>query len=451
MIAAEHQVVEVETVSPDGYGHVSQNGADLRIPGAGPGDRLTIRVSHRSQHGKVLWGEIVATEKLGPYHRDPRCPHAWPKRGRCGGCPMAHLHIEYVAQVKVSRVRESLKECGLNLNVQWTPAPYEQQYRNRGHFVVGRAAGHAVVLGSFAPRSHELVTMSGCEIIRQPMAQLADSLQDTLGSLRVPVYPENNGLRYLSMRADPGGRVLLDLVVAGDFSWWRKRVIPILIAQEQFAGISYSVNCSEGNAMRISDSVTVVGSSTIIERVGTISLELGAGTFSQLNSEVAAGMYAWAAAASRAPQVVWDWYCGTGGLGLTVARAHEQAKPKVFGADSIRSSIVLAGINASRESIDAHYETCDLSRQLPSGWPAPNLVLLNPPRRGLDELVVGQLAELRDARLVYMSCNPSTFARDAATLSEQGWCFGEVQAFDMLPGTAHVELIASAVHRLRKQ
>jgi 23S rRNA (uracil1939-C5)-methyltransferase len=159
-----------------------------------------------------------------------------------------------------------------------------------------------------------------------------------------------------------------------------------------------------------------------------------------------AAMYARAAKlVGEGAKVVWDLYAGVGGLGLTVARAHSETA--LFGTDSVHESMNLAKQNATSAGIDAHFEWADLALGVPTSWSLPDVVLLNPPRRGVDDAVLSRLVELLPETIVYMSCNPMSFGRDARALIDAGYVIGDVYAYDMLPGTTHVEVIAAFKQR----
>jgi len=217
------------------------------------------------------------------------------------------------------------------------------------------------------------------------------------------------------------------------------KLIDKVMSLDLITGLSLTVNETSGNAIYTGPVVFLAGKETITEPVGDLSLEMSAAGFSQLNSQVAGAMYDYARQETPLAKIVWDLYCGLGGLGLTAALGRDI---RLFGVDAGNSVIRLARINAAKTGVDARYETADLSTELPADWPPPDVVLINPPRRGLDPLVRDYLMKSRPRQIIYMSCSPASFARDAGQLINQGWTIKRIQAHDMLPGTAHVELIA---------
>ncbi len=339
--------------------------------------------------------------------------------------------------MKLEQIRQSLAQYEITAEIEWFPSPCTLGYRNRGQFVCSKSKGR-VVLGSYAPRTHDVVSMEGCAILRAPLADVAASVAQIATDLDIPTHPSDNALRYVTLRASPGGDVLVDLIANGDAARWTAPLVDALMEIAMVTGVSFSTNESGGNAIRTGPSTTIAGKETIVENVGPLELEMAAASFSQLNSDVAAAMYARAAGWAGEATVSWDLYCGLGGLGLTVADG-----TKIFGVDSLSSSIALAEKNAARAHVEARYETADLAERFPTDWPTPDVVLVNPPRRGIDRAVLNKLGQLAADRLIYMSCSPASFARDARSLLSTGWKSGRIFAHDMLPSTTHVEIIAA--------
>jgi tRNA/tmRNA/rRNA uracil-C5-methylase (TrmA/RlmC/RlmD family) len=208
---------------------------------------------------------------------------------------------------------------------------------------------------------------------------------------------------------------------------------------DPIVGVSVSVNGSTGNAIRVAPSLQVLGRDTIEEPVGPIVLNMAASSFSQLNSETTAKMYEEAAKSVAKAKVVWDLYFGLGGLGLTVVQ--QEKTTDLYGADLAGSSIDLARVAAGRAGVKAHFEAFDLRERFSLKWPDPEVIVVNPPRRGLDEAVLALLKESPVKQIIYMSCNPNSFARDARTLVDSNFNLLKVDAYDMLPQTMQVELL----------
>ena len=432
--------VRVEELGPDALGSARVDGVDLLVAGACPGDVVDLEIAHVSHHQPRAWCEIARVTSRGEIFVEPACGNQWPVRGECGGCPAMHVDPAAMGAAKEGAVAAALLARGRDVEVDWNPSGVTLGYRNRGQYVVARRGGR-VSLGSYAPRSHRVAPMDGCPVAREPIAETAAALEEVLAGAGVPIHPEPAGVRYVTIRSCAEGRALVDIVITVEAPGWLDSLADEIVAVDGVDGVSCSVNPGGGNAIRTAPSSILRGAGTCIEEVGGVRLELEASSFSQLNSEVAGRMYRAAAEAFGAPRVVWDLYCGAGGLGLTVAAASPGAK--LYGADSVPRSIELAAANADRAGVAATHEAIDLSERGPGGWPRPDLILANPPRRGLDPPILERLASTEAGALIYMSCNPASFARDFEELASSGWRLDRVEAHDMLPGTAHVEILAA--------
>jgi 23S rRNA (uracil1939-C5)-methyltransferase len=429
----------------DARGAAPHEGYTVLIPGAAPGDVVEALITARSQHQPTAYATLTAVIKRGQAFVDPPCPHAAPLNGRCGGCPAMHLTPDAQRDLKLALVLDALAAARIADALPapaWHPAPQALGYRNRSHFVAARDADARPVLGAYAPRSHDVVPQQGCVIVRPAIDAAQQAICALLATHHIPIYPEPSGLRHVTLRADNAGRWLVDLVVTSHKPAWLDALVAEIMALSGAAGVAYSVHDQDSNAIRVAASTHLAGAAALPERLATqpaLTVELAADGFFQLHTEVAGTMYSRAAALADQPGVIWDLYCGVGGLGLTVAMRHGA---RLCGAESHPDSIARAAQHAAQHNIDATFAVCDLAQTTPDGWPAPDLILVNPPRRGLDARVL-DLARTTTARqLVYMSCGPQSFARDAAALIKAGWRCNTLEAHDMLPQTTHVELLS---------
>ena len=432
--------LEIEGVDVTGHGVASTTDLTLRIPGAVTGDVVIAEVSHRSSHRAEAWCRLVRVKERGAAFRAPPCPHAWPVNGRCGGCPLMHVDKAVVSHLKKKQVEDALADARVDVPVTFSDSQKQLGYRNRGQFVVAVQNGQ-VVLGAYAQRSHDVVSMAGCRVLRPPMARVAADIARLMTLRKIPVFPEDGGIRYITLRAASNGACLVDLVVGSAEAAYLPGFGKQLLALKTVVGVSYSENSAEGNAIRTGPSTHLGGVKRVVEQVGAVGLSLTAASFSQLNREIMTVMYAKAATmVDGAVGVIWDLYAGVGGLGLTVATSCPRAR--LFSADVVDAAS-LAEENGARAGVHLHYEPLDLSTRFPHHWPTPEVVLLNPPRRGLDAVVRDGVIGLMPETIVYMSCNPKSFAGDARAFIDAGYGLDDVSTYDMLPFTGHVELIAA--------
>jgi 23S rRNA (uracil1939-C5)-methyltransferase len=281
--------------------------------------------------------------------------------------------------------------------------------------------------------------MDGCSIVRPEIAAVAARLETHLSSSNVPIFPTEGGLRYATIRADRSGNVLVDFVLSRESPPWLSDLLGAARRIPGVVGSSACVNDTEGNAIRTRASTVFSGRRTLDETVGGVTVEVSASAFAQLNTEVATEMYAAAADWLNPGAVHWDLYCGVGGLGLTVAMRHPSTH--VIGIETQIHAIELCRANAEKLGVEATFYNADLRQKWPRLLPNPATVTLNPPRRGADNNVMRRIVKER-AELVYMSCSPASWSRDAVWLQENGYVLERVAAWDMLPHTSQMEVLS---------
>ncbi|MCA9520006.1 MAG: 23S rRNA (uracil(1939)-C(5))-methyltransferase RlmD [Myxococcales bacterium] len=452
--------VEISGVAADGSGVAripAEPGWELWVVGGAPGDRLRVRVDHVSHQAQRAFARIVEASERGATFRDPPCRHAIQRKpGHCGGCSLIHLDEAVQRSSKLAATLDALKPFA-DERLVLEPSLRSWRYRNRASYTLARSRGGRVRLGSFSPRSHRFARMDECHLVREPIRRGAVDLSEMLTRGSWPVGAELAGLSHVTLRASTRGELLVEWAAAAGAEIEWSALSQSTMSCSGVVGVSRTETNRGSNAVRGAESHHLAGEGTVVERVGELDLALSAASFSQLNSDVGAAMYSRAAEwavelCDGAGPVIWDLYCGVGGLGLTVASeladvgatdgAAEGSAPSVFGAEQSRASVGLAQTNADRASVAAQYDVCDLQVDRPRSWPSPDLILLNPPRKGLASSLVAELIERR-VPLIYMSCNAGSLARDLAALLAGGYAMRHLAAFDMLPQTSHVELLVA--------
>lgn len=346
-------------------------------------------------------------------------------------------HLAYSAQLREKRraVCDALADVEVDDIVA---APYETQYRNWGKYVVGDG-----LLGAYAPRSHQIVSTIGCTVVEPVIDQVATTMAGLLRRTGLRAYEERTGrgqLRYVVVRSD-GMRALVGLVVTRATDNEPLQRVARVVRQRvpQVAGVIRIDNDSTGGTLLTPHQRTLSGRTTIRERVGSIDLEVDISAFFQINRAQAARLYAAIARccdADQGPRVV-DVYCGVGGIALTLA----QRGAHVLGIERHPGAVMTARAAAARNQIDAQFEVAP-ARALGHLGRDADVIVVNPPRKGLDHETRQALADVAPRRLVYVSCNPTTLARDLAFLQGNGYGITRVLPFDLMPGTAQVETVA---------
>lgn len=422
----------------------------VSVPGTAPGDQVDVQIVSISRHHPLAFGKIRTVHKRGENFVTPLCIRAAPLRGKCGGCTAMHLSADTQNNIRQNHLSEMLGRLGVDASVlQPLQSSQPFGYRNRTNYSVTRSKSGNWVLGSYAPGTREVASMAGCLIVQPEIAAVEPALQQLLKRHAIPVDAQPDALRWISVRANRAAEIVIELIVSNAQANWISSFVDDVMALQlehgKIIGVALSVNDQKTNAIRVATSQTLAGTTTLHEPFGHVELEIPASAFAQLNTEVASRMYKRAAELAESPNIIWDLYGGLGGLGLNLAATHHGTQ--VFGADASDASCDAATRTARKLNLNATYIAADLSTtssdEWSQNWPAPDTIIVNPPRRGLDPGVLTFLETTATARtLLYMSCGPQSFERDAHQLLAAGWRLDLLEAHDMLPQTGHVELLA---------
>lgn len=442
----------IEALDDEGRGVGTADGRRVHVPGALPGETVRATVVHDSPHGVDSWATYAGL--VGPPARDrvtPRCPG----HGRCGGCTLQHLAYRAQLAFKRQRVERTLQAAGLAAVVvdDVVASPREYGYRNKAKYVIAPAPASTaggpgdLQLGSWAPGTHELVPMAGCQVPEAPLDEIAQRALALCAAARLPAYDERTRtgeLRYLVLRRSDLGRVLVIVVARSNTAHapLTRLAIQLRAERPEVAGVVLEVNATTGGALFAVDGEehVLAGAGTLVDTVGGIPLQLSARAFFQVDREQAARLYAAvAAAAGAAPGVrLIDLYCGVGGISLTLARAGATVVGvEAFGdaVDDARRSAAAAGLTAQ-----ARFEVGDVAAARLTDVDG---VIVNPPRKGLSAAARAAVIALAAPRLIYVSCGPESLGRDLAAFVTAGWRITRVTPYDLLPGTPHIETLVT--------
>jgi 23S rRNA (uracil1939-C5)-methyltransferase len=329
------------------------------------------------------------------------------------------------------------------------------RYRNKAQFPVGETA-----IGFYKAKSHEVVNCEECLIQSAPAEKLAQALREYMKTDHVPAYDEKTGkglIRHLVVKTALGtGEVKAILVINGKGLPNGEKLVYMMddavseLGPDPATGVEYSlesvilnINKKKTSEILGEDCVTLAGKPTILEQAGKLSFEISPLSFYQVNPSQMVKLYdkALEYAGLTGEETVLDLYCGVGTIGLYCAA---KAK-KVIGIESVKSAVLDANRNAVINGIvNAEFICGKAEEELPNlleeGVKA-DVVILDPPRAGCDPALLDAVAEAKPDRIVYVSCDPATLARDVKILGEKGYRFAEAQPVDMFPHTGHVECV----------
>jgi len=438
-----------DDLDDDGAGVGESGGHQVHVAGALPGERVGGVVEHVSRQSGAAWARLETVDAPSPARRPPACPAF----GACGGCPLQHLAYDAQLAWKRHRVARALAAYPALAHLRvdaCVASPRPLGYRNRSKLVVARLDAR-LVLGAFAPRSHDVVDLAGCRISAPPLEETGAALRSLLDEAGVRAYDERTltgDLRHVVLRANHEGRVLAVWIVARPLPDGVALARRFRAARPEVIGVVEHENRSRGNTI-FSDTEgdnerLLDGAGEIEEQLAvaehTVRLTLAPGAFFQANREVAALAYAEIARALaiQPTERVLDAYCGVGGIALTLARGAAE----VIGIESHAGAVASATASAALNGIaNARFIAGDAAQTL-GQIDRADVVVLNPPRKGCAPELLAEVARLAPRAIAYLSCDPETLARDLALLATHGYRTRAVTPFDMLPHTPHVEALA---------
>ncbi len=449
--------VQADALDEAGHGTGTEAGPDPRLIHVAdllPGERAEVAIDHQSPHKAEAWGHV--TRRIGapsPHRVTPVCPGF----GRCGGCIWQHLAYDAQLAAKHRRVAEALAGIpavadGSVAIAAVRPSPAITGYRNKGKYVVGRASDH-VVLGAYAPRSHDVVDTLGCQTVAPVIDEVATWLRGAIEGAGIIPYDErarSGELRYVIIR-EAAGDVLVALVVAPRTPRAKLEQVANAVARHPaLRGLVAIENDRRDGAILPSGSTAQVlhGHGFVVEELAGARLEVGAGEFLQVNRAQALAMYQRVvelAEVSDGTQAV-DLFAGLGGIGLHLARAGAGVVAVEIDRDAVaalRRAAREAGLPLTAIAGDA----ADVRGQLTS---LPDVVVVNPPRKGLSDQARALVAEWAPPRILYVSCGPESLARDLGKLATRGYAPDVIEPFDLMPGTPQIETVVRLRRRGRR-
>ena len=433
-------VITDYTTEGQGVAHIE--GCAVFVPNAVAGERVKVRVTLV----RKTWaaGKITEILEKSPHRVNRACPVA----KLCGGCTFWHMDYEEECRLKAERVKNCLNRIG-GENLEEVPilaAPTCEGYRNKAQYPVAWEKGRAYA-GFFKEGTHEVVQMDRCRILPQETDWVKAIVMDYVNKNKVSVYDEatHRGLlRHIYVRRGAVSRqILVCLVVNGDGLPKLPALIEALKAVPGFTTLVLSVNTRKGNAVLGDKFVTLYGPGYIEDTLCGLNFRLSARSFYQVNHAQAQRLYetAIAMAGITKNDLVLDLYCGVGTITLAMA----SAAGKVMGVEVVPQAIEDARDNARRNGIEnAEFFCADAGAaalELEQKGIRPDIITVDPPRKGLNSDAIEAIDRMNPKRLVYISCDPATLARDTALLKERGFRLEKAIAADLFPRCSHVETV----------
>lgn len=439
--------VNIESYSSEAMGVCRINGHAVFVPGTLEGESCRIKLVKVGSSAN--YARLESVLNASDLRLAPECPHFT----KCGGCDTWHMDYAEELRFKLGKVNNALSHIGKQtvLATEILGADSVYNYRNKGILAVGAVDGR-IRAGFFRQRSHELIPAEDC-LIQNPMcAKAAKCVTAFMEENAVPPYDELSGkgvVRHIfCRRAYYGSDAVVCIVAARGFGERTGALVERLLHDcPELSGIVLNINKSRGNTVLSGDFYTLWGKDTITDSLRGIKFDIAPQAFYQINPPQAEKLYGKALeyANLRGGELVFDLYCGAGTISLCLA----QCADRVIGAEIVPQAIENAKLNAANNSIhNAEFICADAGKaaeELAQRGLKPDLVVVDPPRKGMDEAAVKAVASMKPERIVYVSCNCATMARDILRFNELGYVLERACAVDMFPRTSHVECVSRLV------
>ena len=429
-------VCTVTGCTSEGLGVGRIGGRAVFIRDALPGEECRVQLLKVSR--SAVYGRVLQRHTVSPLRTAPDCP----LYGRCGGCDWRHVTYAGELEYKLARVNDAFQRIGgLPLRAETIlPAPDTARYRAKAVFNLGEVRGRPVT-GFYRARSHEVIPVEDCLLQSEEANRAAKALRRWMEENRVPPWDEQRGrglIRHLFVRS---GMVCVS--AAGEPVSAEALVAAFRAAVPGLKSIVWNVNRTGGNVVLAGEFCTLWGEDEVEVELCSLRFRLSPRSFFQVNLAQAEKLYAQAVefAGLTGNELAVDLYCGAGAIGLlAAAKARE-----VVGVEVVAAAVEDAKETALRNGVSNIRFLCADAAEAAARFAAeglrPDVLFVDPPRKGLDPRVIDSVAAMAPARVVYVSCDPGTLARDLKLFARLGYTAEKAVAVDMFPRTRHVETV----------
>ena len=440
-----HEVytVAIRDLGVHGEGIGSVDGFTVFVPGALPGETVTAEIILLKK--SYALGKLLSIEQESPFRVVPECP----VYENCGGCQLSHLTYEGQLDMKYRRVKDVIEriagESG-DLVRPVLPAAHPFAYRNKMAVPAGLVKGEAA-LGCYRQGSHDIIPVSSCAIQKEENNRLLQFARRFIEKYGISVYDEKTrkgSLRHVMGRVGDDGKVMVVLVTASETLPEEKRWIEGIQKElPEVISLWHNIQPKPENTILGAKIRHLWGGETLTASLCGLRFEVSPYSFFQVHKEQAEILYEKALeyADPKGGETVIDAYCGTGTISLCLAK---KAK-RVIGIEIVKPAIEDAKKNAKKNHMEnTEFYAADAGKFMPQLYRkglVPDVIVMDPVRAGCSEEVLKAAAGMNPKRIVYVSCNPATFARDAKILKSEGYEIKEIQPMDMFPQTMHVETV----------
>lgn len=434
--------LDITGYTAEGLGVARLDGRVVFVPNTIRGERWQVQMLKVNKN--VAWGRGVKCVLESRCRVPSDCPHSGP----CGGCQFRHMDYKEELEAKRLRVEDALRRIGgVDIAVDIIHGAQDtHRYRNKVQFPVARGK-NGVHVGLFRARSHDVIDVPDCLLQSETANRLGRALKEWMERKNIPAYDENAGkglVRHLYVRTNRAGESLVCLVVNAKKIPDAPGLVQTLQACEpSLVGVVLNVNQKDTNVILGDGYRTLWGRDWLEEELCGLTFRLSVPSFFQINRAQTEVLYGRAVefAGLTGKETVLDLYCGIGTISLTMAKK----AGRVIGAEIVPEAIEDAKANAARNGIENAEFFCgdagQIAYKLAAEGVRPDVICVDPPRKGLAPDVPDILADMAPERIVYVSCDPATLARDVKRLGERGYVVKQAETVDLFPRTQHVESV----------
>ena len=436
---------EITDCTAEGSGVCRIEGMAVFVPNTAVGDKCMVRIVKTEK--RFAYGKLEKLTEASPDRTEPDCAVF----SKCGGCAFRHISYEAELRIKRKRVYDALTRIGEidgSLIGDIVGSQKSDGYRNKAQFPITADAEGRICMGFFAPRSHRPVITESCALQSKEFAEAQRVFLEWANSEAVTVYDERTHkgiLRHLYIRsADKTGELMVCIVANARELRHEKRLVQML--RDSLPGLKtvvLNINMEKTNVITGNECRSLYGDGYITDELCGLEFRISPLSFYQVNRAQAERLYGIAAefADLREGETLIDMYCGTGTIGLSMAH---KAK-RLIGVEVVPQAVEDARLNAERNGITNAQFICSDASQAAKSLAARGIgadcIILDPPRKGCDAALVRTVSEMTPKRIVYVSCDPATLARDVKLFAECGYSVMRAVPVDMFPRTVHVETV----------
>ncbi len=436
--------LEITDITPEGFGVGRRDGKVYFVSDTAVGDKIQALVLKELKNRS--FAKVQKILESSPFRIQSDCEVSQ----KCGGCTFRHISYDAELDLKRSFVGQCFSRIGgMDIKVNEVVSDDISEYRNKVQYPFGSDSDGRVTFGYYAKRSHRIIPHSHCPLQERIFTEIGEFCAETADSLGISAYNEETGkgeLRHLVMRKNRKGEILVCIVSAVKSNKLKKLCYILNDEFSRIIGVHLNVNKRRDNVIFGEETEHICGESALTDVLCGKTFNISPRAFYQVNANMAEKLYLKAkelAGLGADGKILLDLYCGAGTIGLCLAGEND----RLCGVEIIEDAIENAkenGLLNGRNDENTLFVCGDASvgvAECRKKFGNPQIIIVDPPRKGLDKEVINTVAEAKPEKIVYISCDPATLARDCALFAELGYVTNEATPFDLFPRTGHVETI----------